>query len=173
RRLRVVPCVSTLAVWEQVTQPRDTALVLLTELTERDLGIGILSQVFRQRVITVEPWDLVGEVFGARVDSRLQSESWAGEALLDAMPPEGWPRLAGTVLGRDQALRYLAAARLRLDRIGVEADDLDVRALLRWSALPGARESLDRLREAERAGLLARLADTYGRPVQVTLALYE
>lgn len=167
RLLRVVPCVSALAVWEQLAQPRDTALVVLTDLTERQLGIGILSGAFRQRVITVEPWDLVTDVFGAqRLDPRLQAEAWAGEALLDAMPPEGWPRLAGTVLNRDHALRHLAAARLGLDRLGLAPDDLDARVLLRWSALPGAGESIDRLPESERTGLLAWLADTYGRPAQ-------
>lgn len=174
RRLRVVPCVSTLAVWEQLTQPRDTALVLLTDLTERDLGPGILSGVFRQRIITVEPWDLVAEVFGAqRLDPQLRAEAWAGEALLDAMPAEGWPRLAGTVLSRDHALRHLAAARLGLDRLGLGPEDLDARALLRWSGLPGAAELVRALREPERVGLANWLIDTCGKPAQAVLALLE
>lgn len=172
--VRVVPCVSTLAIWEQLAAPREGTLVLLTDLSERELGTGILSEVFRQRVITVEPWDLVAEVFGAqRLDPRLEAETWAGEALLDAMPPEGWPKLAGTVLSRDQALRHLAVVRLTLDRLQIGPDDLDARALLRWSALPAAGETLDQLRESEREGLVAWLVAEYGRPAQVLFALRE
>lgn len=175
RQLRIVPCVSMLAVWEQLAQPRnDTTLVLLTDLTERELGPGILSEVFRQRIITVEPWDLVAETFGAqRLDPRLQAEAWAGEALLDAMPPEGWPRLAGTVLSHDHALRHLAAARLRLDRLGLGPDDLDARALLQWSNLPGAAKLLSELREPEREGLAGWLTDACGQPARAVLALLE
>ena len=139
----------------------------MVDRPERELGTGIHSEVFRQRVITVEPWDLVAEVFGAqRLDPRLEAETWAGEALLDAMPPEGWPKLAGTVLSRDQALRHLAVVRLTLDRLQIGPDDLDARALLRWSALPAAAETLDQLRESEREGLVAWLVAEYGRPAQ-------
>jgi hypothetical protein len=173
QRLRVVPCLSALAVWEQLAQARDTTLVLLTNLTERELGTGILSEVFRQRVITVEPWDLVAETFGARLDPRLQAETWVGDALLDAMPAEGWPRLAGTLLSRDHALRYLAAVRLRVDRLGLGPDDLDASVLLRWSALPGADESLHGMRDVERAGLIGWLSDTYGRPARAVFALQD
>jgi hypothetical protein len=171
-RLRVVPCVSPLAVWEQLAQERDTALVLLTDMTERELGPGILTEVFRQHVIEVEPWDLVADAFGAqRLDPRLLSERWVIEALLDAMPPEGWPRLAGTVLSRDHALRHLAAVRLGLDRLGLSAVDLDGPALLRWSALPAAVEAFDRLASAERDGLTTWLAAEFGRPARVLVTL--
>lgn len=174
RELRVVPCASALAIWEQLVRERDTALVLLTDLTERDLGTGILTGVFRQKVLAVEPWDLVAETFGAQqLDSRLQSEGWAIEALLDAMPPEGWPRLAGSVLSRDHALRQLAAVRLGLDRLDLSPDDLDGQALLRWSALPGAAEAFGRVRGAERAGLLAWLVDQFGRPAEALVMLLE
>ncbi len=165
RSARVVPCVSPLAVLEQVaahagataTADHNEVLVVLTDQDEAELGSGVLSQVLDHRVHSVEPWPLVQETFGAqKLDPRLQRERWAAEALVDAMPPGGWPRLAGTVLNRDVALRYLAARRLGLERIGVGPDDLDAQALLRWSASPGAAESFTRLRtEAEVAGRAA------------------
>lgn len=174
RTLRVVPCVSALAIWDQLARERDTALVLLTDLTERELGTGILTEVFRQQVITVEPWDLVVETFGAQqLESRLRGERWAIEALLDAVPPEGWPKLAGTLLSRDHALRQLAAVRLGLDRLGLSPDDLDGPALLRWSALPAATEAVQRLRSTERDGLLAWLVEQFGRPAQALAILLE
>jgi hypothetical protein len=173
-RLTVVPCVSPLAVWEQVSTEAGTGRVLLTDLTESELGTGILSRVFRQRILTIEPWDLIAECFGAqRIDPRLESEAWAGEAFIDAMPPGGWPRLAGTVLRRDLALRYLAAARLGLERLGLPPEDLDAQALLLWSALPAAPEAFRQLVDAERAGLAHWLVEELGRPAKAVLALVD
>ncbi|WP_158289880.1 BREX-2 system phosphatase PglZ [Micromonospora sp. S4605] len=175
RQARVVPCVSPLAIWDNLVADRgDEVLVLLTDIPESKLGHGVRSRAFRQRVITVEPWDLVVEAFGAQVpDSALERESWAGEALLDAMPPAGWPKLTSTVLTRDVALRHLAAVRLGLERRGESADDLDVAALLRWSAEPGAIEAFGLLREAEREGLAGWLTEQFGRPARALFALVE
>ncbi|MGW5555609.1 BREX-2 system phosphatase PglZ [Micromonospora sp. NPDC003944] len=175
RPVRVVPCVSPLAVWENLVADRDEEiLVLLTDVPESVLHHGVRSRVFRQRVLTVKPWDLVVDAFGAQLpDTALEREAWAGEALLDAMPPGGWPRLATSVLTRDMALRHLAAVRLGLDRQGIGPDDLDVTALLRWSAEPGAVEAYGLLREAERNGLARWLLEQFGRPAKALFALVD
>ncbi len=176
--VRVVPCVSPLAVLEQVTArsetPRGHVLVLLTDREEGELGDGVLSHVHRHRVHVVEPWALVEESFGAaRLDPRLAGEKWAAQALLDAMPPGGWPRLPGAVLSRDTALSQLAARRLGLDRIGRGADGIDVPTLLRWSYLPGAAEALRALRAEERHGLLGWLTGRTGRAAHPLFALVD
>jgi hypothetical protein len=173
RTARVVACESPLAIWDQlVTDRPNEVLVLLTDLAESTLGDGVRSRVFRHRVIAVEPWDLVVDAFGARQpDSALEQESWAGEALVDAMPPAGWPKLTTPVLTRDVALRHLAAVRLGLDRRGAGPEDLDVEALLRWSAEPGAVETFRLLRAAERDGLKHWLTGQYGSPARALFAL--
>lgn len=170
---RVVACTSALALWEQIVAERgEQVLVLLTQLATTELGDGVRSRIFRQRVIDVQPWDLVVDGFGAQVpDIALEGEAWAGEALLDAMPPTGWPKLATAVLTRDVALRHLAAVRLGLDRLGAGPEDLDVPLLLRWSALPGAVEAFGLLRPAERDGLTRWLTDRFGRPAKALFAL--
>ncbi|MEG3632475.1 BREX-2 system phosphatase PglZ [Micromonospora palythoicola] len=175
RQARVVACASPLAIWEHLVADRgDEVLVLLTDIPETSLGPGVRSRVFRQRVITVEPWDLVVDAFGAQVpDAALESERWAGPALLDAMPPAGWPRLATTVLTREVALRHLAAARLGLDRRGDGPDDLDVTTLLRWSAEPAAVEAFMLLRAEERAGLACWLVERFGGPARALFALVD
>ncbi|MFG3698074.1 BREX-2 system phosphatase PglZ [Micromonospora sp. NPDC047620] len=173
RRARIAPCVSPLAVWEHLVADRgDEVLVLLTDIPESVLHHGVRSRIFRQRVITVEPWDLVVDAFGAQLpDTALERESWAGVALLDAMPTAGWPKLATAVLSRDVALRHLAAVRLGLDRRGEGPDDLDVAALLRWSAQPGAVEAYELLRDEEQDGLARWLAEQFGRPAKALFAL--
>jgi hypothetical protein len=176
--VRVVACVSPLAVLEQLTghagADDGSVLVVLTDREDGELGNGVLSQVLGQQVLTVEPWSLVLESFGAqRLDPRLVGEGWAAEALVDAMPPRGWPRLPGSVLNRDVALRHLAVRRLGLERLRVAAEDLDAQALLRWSALPGAADSLGSLRAEERQGLVGWLTEVTGRAAMALFALAE
>nr|WP_281390723.1 BREX-2 system phosphatase PglZ [Sphaerisporangium rubeum] len=178
RRVRVVAAVSPLAVMEQVSRhlerDGDAVLVVLTDAAENTLGVGLLSRVIRQRIFVVEPWLLVQESFGAQqTDPRLLAEGWAAEALIDAMPPGGWPRLTGAVLTREVALRQLAARRLRLDRLGLGADDLDGAALLLWSADPAAVEAFGALRDEERAGLRAWLAEVAGSTADVVFRLAD
>ncbi|MEU6021358.1 BREX-2 system phosphatase PglZ [Micromonospora sp. NPDC047134] len=173
RRVRVLPCVSVLAIWEQVTQTHDDPVVLLTDVSQHELGTGLLSRVFRRRVIHLEPWDLVAECFGARqLDSRLVNLRWAGTALIEAMPPKGWPRLPGTVLERDTALRHLASERLGMARLGMTPDALDVTALLWWTTLSGTAEALAALPEAERSGLTDWLVASFGAPMRALTALF-
>ncbi|MER7441265.1 BREX-2 system phosphatase PglZ [Micromonospora avicenniae] len=175
RQARVVPCVSPLAVWEHLVAERDNeVLVLLTDIPESALGHGVRSRIFRQQVIGLEPWGLVVDAFGAQVpDTALESERWAGPALLDAMPPGGWPKLATKVLTRDIALRHLAAVRLGLERRGIGADDLDVTTLLRWSVESGTVEAFDLLRQEERDGLVRWLVEQFGRPARALFALVD
>ncbi len=176
--VRVVACVSPLAVLEQVTGHVGTddgsVLVVLTDRDNSELGNGVLSQVLGQQVLSVEPWSLVLESFGAqRLDPRLVGDGWAAEALVDAMPPSGWPRLPGSVLNRDAALRQLAVRRLGVERLGLAAEDLDARALLRWSVLPGAADALGGLRAEERQGLVGWLIELTGRAATALFALAE
>ncbi|MGW0436768.1 BREX-2 system phosphatase PglZ [Micromonospora sp. NPDC003197] len=173
RTVRVVPCLSPLAIWEHLVAERDDeVLVLLTDLPECQLGSGIRSRVFRQRLIPVQPWDLVMDAFGVQSpDTALEAESWASEALLDAMPPTGWPKLTAAILTRDVAMRHLAAVRLGLDRFGGGPEGLDVAMLLWWSSEPAAVEAFRQLRFAERDGLSRWLVEQLGNPAQALLAL--
>ncbi|MER6497963.1 BREX-2 system phosphatase PglZ [Streptomyces sp. NPDC001455] len=180
---RVAAAPSPLAVHELVldhlsdTEAGPAVLVVLTDREQNELDPAILARAHKQRVDTVDSWDVVRDAFGAhQIDQRLKDDGWAAEALLDAAPPGGgWPRLRGGMLSRGTALSALALRRLRLGSYEDEAtrqdhttsaDRLDTHALLAWSLVPGRPEQLLSLRVPERTGL----ADFLGEEDQAGLA---
>lgn len=130
-RVRVVPAVSALAVRAALLDRMDDELlVVLTDCDETDLGTGLLTYFSGNRVVSVEPWEVVRTHFRAdALDPALVREGRRiAEALLEHAPPGGWPPVPGGLLTRDRALRGLAAQLL-----GVEPDDLDATGLLQWT----------------------------------------
>lgn len=161
-------------------------LVVLTDQEESDLGADLLARVYRRRVIAVDIWDVVREAFGAqRVDERLPAENWAAEALLDAAPPGGWPKLAGGPLTRRHALASLTLRRLGAGlydpdqerrSLGVGGGvELDVNTLLHWSLSANGPARFLALRIPERVGLTRFLSgdDQAGLAGRALMALVE
>ncbi|MDS1270754.1 BREX-2 system phosphatase PglZ [Lipingzhangella sp. LS1_29] len=157
-------------VTAQLTEGWDGVLVLLTTASENELGDGLLSRAAGHRIHPVEPWRLIRESFGVhRVDPRLTALGWVADALLDAMPPEGWPRQSGPILSRDAALRALATRRLGLAKLHISARDLDASSLLRWSLDHELVHGFTSLSTSERAGLEEWLGEVAG-PVAIVLS---
>ncbi|MFI7072016.1 BREX-2 system phosphatase PglZ [Micromonospora sediminicola] len=144
RTVRVVPCPTPLAARAALAdRPPHEKLVLLTDLTDSELGDGLLAHVSLQTGRSVDPWDLVSQAFGGQVrpDSTLvRAGRWVADALTDLAPAEGWPPPAGTILTRDHAMRHLAGTVL-----GLEPDGLDAAGLLQWSADAPAQMRLGEL----------------------------
>ncbi|MCX2185188.1 BREX-2 system phosphatase PglZ [Streptomyces sp. SKN60] len=190
---RVVAAPSPLAVHELVLDhlaeraPGPAVLVVLTDREQNELDPAILARAHKQRIDAVDSWDVVQDAFGTQqIDPRLKEDNWAAEALLDAAPPAGWPRLGGGLLSRARALTELALRRLRLGPYQDEhepgrrdhttaTDSLDIHALLGWSLTPTGPERFLELRGPERSGLVAFLGepDQAGRAGQAVLALVE
>ena len=161
----VVPCATVLAILTALADRRDGhCLVVLTLCDTREVGDSVLALALYPEIKPVDRWDLVKDAFGAvTLDQALtkkKDSNWIAEALLDAQPPGGWRRLAGPVLSRTSALNRLTATRLGIE----DADDspVDAAALLQWTADHPAVENFLRLREEERAGLVAWLMETTG-----------
>lgn len=133
--VRIVPCPTPLAARAALHDRSDAeSLVLLTELTDAELGDGVLAHVSRCAVRSVDTWDLVRQMFGVEIldptlaDRRRGGGTWLAAALTDLAPTDGWAPPAGAVLTRDHALGCLAGEVLGLDR-----DRLDSAGLLEWS----------------------------------------
>ena len=190
-RARVATAPSPLAVHELAIDHFDRTdgprvLAVLTDREQTELDPAVLARVHKQRVETVDGWEVVREAFGAEaVEQRLKEDTWAAEALLDALPAGGWPRVPGGTLSRRHALTSLALRRLRLGRYADDTEEfgdrsggrdrLDTHALLRWSTTPGGPELLPALRGPERAGLGAFLGEPEqaGPAGRILIALTE
>ncbi len=131
--VRIVPCVSALAVHEALLDRVDDQwLVVLTDRPEDDLGAGVLGHFVWPRLRTPDPWDAVRHRFAARgIDPALANHPAGREVatgLLAATPSTGWPPAPAGVVTRDHALGAVARAHLRLGD-----PDVDAESLLTWS----------------------------------------
>jgi hypothetical protein len=165
--VHVADCPSVLGAMQACLDHRlmDGLLVLFTARDERELGVDLCSLAVKQHRLPVHRWEIVLRRFGAReLDPRLRRQRWVADGLLETEPPQGWPKLPGSVLDYDTALRQLARRRLN-----IAGDSLDATELL--SLDPVEFAALDRIRPAEREGLEAWLARNAGPTARVLLNL--
>ncbi|MFC7548965.1 BREX-2 system phosphatase PglZ [Plantactinospora sp. GCM10030261] len=130
--VRVVPCPTPIAARAALADRAEPErLVLLTPLTDADLGDGLLAHLSRQTTRSVDPWDLVRQAFGNEVkpdQGLIRVGRWVADALTELAPMDGWPPPQGTILTREYALRHLAG-----ELLGLAPDVLDGAGLLQWS----------------------------------------
>lgn len=116
-RIHVVPCPSPLAARSAIAEfdanpaaSANATLVLLTDLSEGDLGADLLGRFVRPKLYGLSPWDAVRQRFGARSLDPAFSEhryAWMADPLLDV--PAGSLPAGAVVLSADAALRAIAA----------------------------------------------------------------
>ena len=166
RPVRVEVCPSPLAMREAMLRHGDGYLVVLTDLDDADLGIGIRAHLARGRLVTLRPWDMLKQSFEARdVDPLLLDEGWAAGALARWEPADGWPKAPGGTLTRDHALGHLASAVFGACPNGnryVSPAHPDALGLLRWSLDPVAVNRVTSLPVDIREGLADWLSEVTG-----------
>ncbi|MFF0363524.1 BREX-2 system phosphatase PglZ [Streptomyces fungicidicus] len=149
----------------------DGVLVVTGRVPADQLGWDLRGHAVRRRPLAVDRAGIVTQLFGAEsLDTRMVREEWLLDALLDAEPSGGWPRVGG-VLTRDRALRALLAARTGLGDTGADSLDLDADTLFDWSRGPAGPRRFAELAEPERAGLTEWLAQVTGPAAPTLLAL--
>ena len=171
----VAPCATVLAVLDALAadRPDGQYLVILTPCETREVGDSVLALAMQPEIKPVDRWDLVKDAFGAlSLDPALtkkKDNGWIAEALLDAQPAGGWRRLSGTVLSRatraEPAGRHPARHRRRRRLPGGRRRPAPV------DRRRAAVETFLRLRDEERTGLIAWLAETTGGVADVVFAM--
>ena len=141
-------------------------LVVLTDLPESELGGDLLARFARQRLFSIDSWQLVKERFGARnVDPRLVRHDWAARALLDAEPEAGYAPVPSGFLDAETAWR-----RLFETLVGTPRGERDPEALLAWALDDALGGDPDGLGDAVRAGLAEAAEASAGRAAR---AIFE
>lgn len=158
-RVLVRTGVSALAVREAMGERAgDEYLIVLTDRSDADLGLGIRAHCFNQRVETLTMWVGVEQAFRARqIDSILRRKGWAAEPLVVNAPAGGWPVAPAGVLTRDHALSCLTGAIL-----GLPARELDPSGILTWTLDAHGTEAFREQTAEVREGLIDWVTETVG-----------
>jgi len=124
-------------------------VLLLTELTEPELGQDVVIRLARRKLIPIDPWALVRHRFRARqVDPRLvQQHPWVARVLLDSEPAGDYPPAPSGFLQAETVWRLLFESLLGL------RGERDAQALLDWSTDPAGPARLAALSDEVRDGL--------------------
>lgn len=129
---------SVLDIRERLAELADEAapIVLLTPISEAELGADVVARLAKRQLFAIEPWQLLKDRFQARfVDPRLvQHHGWVAQALLEAEPADGYPPApsgfvqAGLVW--DVLFRTL---------LGLPGGSCDAESWIEWSLDPDKR----------------------------------
>ena len=156
----VAPCRSTLEVREHLVRSEDDGhrLILITTLSESDLGEDVLARLARRRLALIDPWEGAVRLFQAsKADPRLCRDGWMANALIESAPPKGYPAVPAGVLDRDTAWTAFL-----VHRLGLPNGRPDAVSLLRWTLDPQQVPRFESLDDAARQHVRERLRETAG-----------
>jgi hypothetical protein len=112
-------------------EPGATATVLVTSLSDQDIGDDVLVRLAKRQFHEINPWEIVKELFQAQaIDSRLRAHTWIADRLLDLAPTGGLAPTPGGYLDAE-AVWPLLLHRM----IGLEGERPDLSLLLKWSSV--------------------------------------
>lgn len=153
-RVHVCQGVSQLAILDAYERlPDGDSIVVLTDRTEQDLGDCVLVRAHGRTIEAVDVWSSVPELFGASISDRgLRAVgSWVPGALLDYLPPGGWPPPASEVVTAGHALTCLLARVLGLP-LPTDLDEVALVQALDDRTVRAAWQSTDSALRAQLTG---------------------
>jgi hypothetical protein len=156
----IVFCPSTLAVRETLAghSPSASTLALLTDRSDVELGVDVLTRLAKRRLFRIEAWRIAMDLFGAReVDARLARESWIWESLVEGAPAEGYAPVPSGVLDAETVWKTILCGQL-----GMSDEQPDAQTLLQGTLDSEALSRFERAPAAMREGVAARVALTAG-----------
>lgn len=158
RTLPVRSCESTLEIREALlaSEAQGAPVVIVTPLEDTDLEADLRARFARGRLLTIHSWDILREALKLRdIDSRLTSEPWMADVLLEGRGTGSAPVVPSGFLDADTAWDIVASS------LGLPTGRPDALELLRWIQLDGVsayRAASGPVRE----GLRRRVRDTAG-----------
>jgi hypothetical protein len=154
-------CESPLAIRESLVDADggdEQGVVVLTPVSDAELGADVIARLERGRVFRVEGWETVHEIFHAReVDARLARRAWMATVLLENMPPGGYAPVPGGFLDLDTAWRHVLETSL-----GITEGRPDAVSLVRWSLGAEAAKRFGALTEPARSHVIEWLSECAG-----------
>ena len=106
--------------------------VLVTPIPEGELAEDILIRLVKQRLFTIDSWQIVKSLFRAtNIDPRLVQHQWIPEALMDWIPANRYSPVMGGFLDAEIVWPLLLQHGLHLN-----AERPDLTAILQWSIDP-------------------------------------
>ena len=130
---KIHQCDSPLAMRLALRQSNDqSTTVLVTDLDDHDIGDDILVRLKPRKLIPLDSWQIVKALFQVRaVDPRVTRYGWMADALMDLIPPNGYPPAATGFLDAETVWGIV------LDHyLGLSGYSLDLLAVLKWSIDP-------------------------------------
>jgi len=160
RSFRLRWCGSSLEVREVLAGEDDgeDGVIVLTSLSEAELGSDVLARFARGKLFAVESWLMLREAFQARqLDPRLRGNGWVADFLLEHRPPDGFAPVSGGVLDADTVWRTLLSI-----AIGLEDARPDLDLLLGWTLSDDGLYRLAQLSAEARDGIARHLRAVVG-----------
>jgi len=166
---RVAQCDSVLELREQLSSDASSPLIVVTPLATTEVGDDVRARLYKQRLLTVDPWTLLIARFKARqVDPALRRQPELAEAALDALgQAEPLPAASG-VLTPEAVWQVVVRHRL-----GLDSPRPDLQAFLEWLATDTSTARWQSLDDALRGRLRAWFALQLGEMGEVLLQCLE
>ncbi|MEL6130961.1 MAG: BREX-2 system phosphatase PglZ, partial [Cyanobacteria bacterium J06628_4] len=154
---------------EQDDTLADAIQVLITPIPQGDLAEDILIRFVKQRLFTIDSWQIVKSLFrAANIDPRLVKHQWIPEALMDWMPANRYSPVMGGFLDAEVVWPLLLQHGLHLN---TERPDLP--AILQWSTVQDHIERYQRAPEAFQTAAIDWLSNLAGPAVETILQCVE
>ena len=128
---RIHQCDSPLAFRQALNESMggNAVNLFLTPLEERDLGDEILLRLAKQRLFSIDRWQIIRSLFNAKtVDPRLMKQSWLAEEVLHLSAQDITSTAPGGFLDEETVWGILLER-----RIGFGSARPDLSGILTWS----------------------------------------
>ena len=155
---------SPLQIRAWASQTRSAPVAVITGCPNAALGEDLVARAARRKVHSVDRWEIAAELFGAEHVTRGLAEHTAvADALIDARPDHGYPKVTRKILDLDTALDALAASLL-----GLSAESID--EMIDWAETPRTARTVQAVEEAVIGPIEKRMSDRFGPAVSVIFA---